>query len=653
MGVRTENRRLREQVEELAERVESMALQKGPESLPRPRQQPPTAGSLRRKAQHRYGRQLLPIGVLAGCETAGAILHHIPYGPVATLALSAMTWPVWWRARGHRADRAEERAYTGLCWAAATGWVGGAAVMGAGATDTRLWVLGAALSIPWWVHHRVRPHLEAEDPPVAEESLYQVWAEKVAGGPRPVLSGSRLIAVHDIPGGWEGTIELDEGNVDRAIAALKDVGARLKLRVESISVEPHPGGLHLARILVQPQSPLHEVTLWPGPTLDLDSGVSVIGIFADTAPVPYRHYRRSGPVHTLIAGSTDAGKTALVKMLLAEERHSGVIVSYLIDPQRGQSYAGWKKSVHRFASTDAEIVALLRDVRRRMYARNDFLSNVLWRDEFGDIHEGIEEFDPSDPRHDLKMISVTIEEAQRVLAIPEACELVEECIGMSRKCGIKFRAVTPVPLQGSLGGSQEIKDAVASGNVVVLRTANSLSGQAAFNGSFAVDPCELPAEFPGGEPSYGLGYIFKPGDDRPTRFRTSKMENGRQWAVTGVPAVEDDVIAPEPAPEPAPVQSAGSAAPVKLHPLDDEDTAEEKQLARDIVLAWFAEHGDQKVTVAATRHMHFAHGLAARTTRKALTDLTRDGLLEHPVDRGPYWISDAGRSEIHQRSGVA
>lgn len=671
MGARTQLRDVRAEMDVLREEVAQARLAgaltaRDPHAdLP---QQPPERRQPRRmrSAVHRHSGQIRPLAVLAALEGTGSIGHGMGLGAWATIAgLGVGT--AWWLRRSWKLDRTPERVYALTSWLAACGWLGHAATAGVTHVDTRLWVVGAGLSVPWWVHHRIRPRLlddEATTVDWTHEVLAQ-WDARVACSHGP-LPSSRLLELHrlDDDSSWQATIEVHDGNADAAIARWKDIGARLKLRIDEIDVEPHSDGLHLARILVRRgDNPLLETRRLLEPTFDAVTGRSIIAFYADGKPVVYRHYRRgSGPIHDLFSGCTRSGKTELAKTLLGEERRSGVIVSWLLDPQRGQSYGVWKKRVHRFAGTKREIRDALRDLKRRMEARSELLSSIVWRDEKGREQEGITDFTPGDPRHGLPMISVTIDEFQSVVGDEdygdECASLVEEMIEMSSKCGIKFRLLTPVPLMDSIGNSQRIKDAVGSGNVGVFRTANQLTGQAAFNGVMPVDPCELPKEWPNGESTAGLGFVFGPGADRPTKMRTVVLHDHYEWATTGTPAVEDDVIAPEPEqPQQAdqllePGLDAADAVELTVHhgiPDDEEDEpADDKHVAKDHVLAYFAD-GAEHLPVDVKKHFHKV-GIAPRTVGKALRDLTNEGLLEHPKERGPYWLSETGRAALTRRN---
>lgn len=599
----------------------------------------------------RFRRQLAPLGVMAVTYGTGIGVHDITSPPTlavgaAGLAATALSWRLagWWL------DRHIERLYATSVTAAASWWLYGAAESGVG-SPAPAWLagVGGVLALPWWWHYRLRGA-----PPPAEEILEPEgdprsakWDRKVAcqGGP---LEKSRLIETEDIRGGWVGTIEMLSGSYERAVMATKNIGAALKLTAGSIVIEPTPeGDLHLARILVLPDNPLQSKVLWTAPTLDVATGVSELGFYADLGVVRYRHYRPdSGPVHTLISGSTDSGKSRTVDQLLIEERHSGVITSQVIDPQGGQSLPDWQNQVDRYARNIAEARELLTDAKARMYARNALLAAVEWTDGMGRARMGVGQFTPGDPRHGLNLLSITIDEAQTVLADPICRQLVEEMIAMSRKCGIKFRLITQVPLLGSLGNSMVIRDAVAAGNVIVLRTANRLSGQVAFNGALPVDPCSLPKEWPDGSTTSGIGFVFAPGADRPATMRIGYVEDVFGWATTGLPAVLEPYVAPpEGRAEPAAARAGGTQSPV-------EDDAE-RRVGEDAVLAFLAQRPDDDCArgeMISQIQRSVSPPPAMRTLVKALTDLAAAGHISR-TGRGMYRITETGLQR--QRQAVA
>jgi hypothetical protein len=613
-----------------------------------PRVLAPTA-----KAAGRHGwrlrRQLSPLATMVATWVAGCVLRLSGMSWWMVLAAGAAA-AVFGAAQRWWLNRRAERFYTAAVLTAITLWLTAVCTQGLG-SPMPAWLagVGGVLAMPWWWHYRLRgvPKPEPEQVDPAEDPRITEWAATVArpGGP---LTDSRLLETEDIRGGWAGTIEILRGNTDRAVMATKDIGAALKLKAGSIFIEPtDQGELYLARILVLPDNPLAKRIDWPGPTLDTSTGVSVLGQYADGEPVNYRHYRPgSGPVHDLISGCTDSGKSRTVEQLLAEERHSGVIVSHLIDGKRGTSLPDWAESVDEYATSLEEARDLLTKDRNRMYLRIAILKTCGWVDDQGRSRKGLSQFDPGDPRHGLPMLSITIDEAQNILSDDMCRSRVEEMIGMSRSCGIKFRLITQVPLLPQLGNSMVIRDAVAAGNVIILRTANRLTGQVAFNGALPVDPCSLPKEWPDGSTTSGLGFVFAPGADRPSAMRVGYVEDPFGWAISGTPALIE-LSDGEP--------FGDAVAEMDSQPVDVPDDSDAQRVGEEAVLAYLADRHGQDVgrgEMFSDIQATVSPPPALRTLTKAITDLTSAGQIER-AGRGVYRITEIGIADARRRQLVA
>jgi hypothetical protein len=395
-------------------------------------------------------------------------------------------------------------------------------------------LLVAACGIPWWWHRRIR---SKTDP-----AWMQTWAELVAcdGG---VLPGSYLTSYRTIRGGWTAVIQLipGKGTTEQAITALARVASAFQVPLSSVTIEPTPGGdASRAVIRVLEDNPLEEAQLWQGPSAwNFVKGLAPICVYSDLDIGFYQFWRQhSGAVHTLISGCTDSGKSRLLELLLSYERHScGLIVSWLCDPQRGQSVPAYKRHVDYFAGSVEEGLRMLQLAQAIMYARNAYLADLLWEDEDGDTEEGKSFFEPS---VEMPLLSITIDEAHKVLKLPAAVAIAEELATMGRKCGVKLRLVTPVPLVDNLGGSMTLRDAVASGNVIVFRTQSRLTKDLAFNGLLAVDPTQLPRKFGNGLTTGGLGFML--GDsDRPSTMRTFYVPKPKVWATSGETVALDEL----------------------------------------------------------------------------------------------------------------
>jgi hypothetical protein len=385
------------------------------------------------------------------------------------------------------------------------------------------------------------------------------------------------------------------------------------------------------------------------------TGIAPVGIYMDGEPTPYRFWRPgSGPQHDLISGSTDSGKSRVLDQLLAYERHAkletapgvfeNLMASIVIDPQNGQSVPEWKRNVGLFASGTEQGLMVLYRLREEMFTRNVLLSDTEWVDERGRTRYGVDHFDPLHPlirSLGMKLWCVTVDEAHILLKIKEAAELVAELVAMFRKCGGKIRLVTQVPLLNSLGNKMEIRDAVAAGNVHVLRTANALSGQVAFNGAIPVKPNHLPREWPDGSTTAGIGFALGPAA-RPAMMRHYFVRDSYHWANTGETTPADWLVSEEqayeareratakatpqrPAPRhaaPRPLAAVPTAKPVEARP--GPPAAE-----RDAVLAALRNGGRKRSEI-----MLACPGLSLGDVQQALDTFVAAGQVRVNADRG-------------------
>lgn len=450
------------------------------------------------------------------------------------------------------------------------------AALGAGPPMPALW-LAWALTTGWhwwWGWHGVRnPAAEPVREAAGVDHRLQLWFEHP---PAAYASLFNMTAVDKvIPGelvpttiGWraDGAFEMGKGSIKNIKDKLEEVAALYDTTVENVAIEPGRNSARKFSVTVFEKNPLQHINRWAGPqdTFDPETGIASIGTYADCESTLYRFYQRgSGPVHDLIAGTTGSGKSRLVEQLLAVERASPFMASVVIDPQRGQSLPAFKSmkngTIHRtagFATTTEEALFLLQMVQDEMYARNAYLAELGWTetDEEGNEfeEEGVDSFDPlSGPTAGMKLIVLTIDEAHAVLANKDAKEIVEDIAKMSRKCGIKLRLITQVPLLDQLGGSTTLRDMVAAGNVIVLRTANALSAAVAFNGNLPADPKSLPREWEIEDAdgsikrvsTAGLGYVMGPGS-RPVPMRTFFVPDIRKYARAGE-TTEVEMLDPE------------------------------------------------------------------------------------------------------------
>jgi DNA-binding CsgD family transcriptional regulator len=433
------------------------------------------------------------------------------------------------------------KVYVSAVYAAVFGWLVWSTATGmAMPAPTALGIATALLGGPWWAH--LLFDREREEP-VGEHIARWMAHVAVSDGAAP---GTVLDEVDiEADGNWSADIVCPPNG---PITATTLMGSSIRERIAkayripavSVNVEHVPSKVeHRARLSVFQSNPLQNVRLWEGPEqMEAKTGTAPIGVYMDDQLTNYRFWRPgSGPVHDLIAGTTDAGKSRLVDMLLAYERHSPHIVSWVIDPQRGQSLPVWQDAVDWFADSVDEGLIMLRELHAFMLDRNRRLANLVWVDFKGRERRGVDHFDPV--ALGLPILSVTIDEAHLLLQNPEAAAILEAVAKMARKCGIKLRLIVQVPTLDQLGNSTTLREMVASGNVIVLRTGGPVAGQVALNGTLPVEPHKIAKEWPDGSTTSGLGFADVPGA-RASMMRTFLVEDPYHWAVTGETASFSD-----------------------------------------------------------------------------------------------------------------
>lgn len=400
-----------------------------------------------------------------------------------------------------------------------------------------LWVLPAAT---WWRWrrrlnaHRAATPTESEpshmDVPMDpdEQQCRQVWTTIVAvrkdtpigadntGRPIKAERQGRLVDTwleewRKVEGGWAATIVGPDGmyTADKFEAARGAIASAFRMKTPMVTVIPDGDDENRAMVLAQRSSPIRDVVRWEGPSsIDPAKGTAVVGEFADGLPVRYEIYRPGwGCPHLFTCGTTGAGKSELLNLLFAIDRWAsyipegggegdrrGMVASFLIDPQQGQSFAPFLDDLAApVASSLTEATVLVEALLNEMYRRNRYLARLKYRDEHGRLRTGRKWWNPM---VDGPILTLTIDEAHLYLGNREFCAMVTAAGRMWRKCGGQVRIGTHTPLLTDLGGSMALRDMLTGGSVAVNRTANSLTGHTAFNGRLAADPRQIP-QIPG------------------------------------------------------------------------------------------------------------------------------------------------------------
>ncbi|MEU7170284.1 hypothetical protein ABZ949_02185 [Micromonospora tulbaghiae] len=439
------------------------------------------------------------------------------------------------------AKRARIAAYLA---AAGLGWIEIADLLDfAHNTDTAVGMIGALIaagvigSRPYlrWVDSRrtadtPKPAAPPERPePTSKEKLAvfvrQRWAERISNERGP-LPGTVLEGIRPTFGGWSAIIfATDESDLDpEKFDADKTVGKVARaygVGVTMVTITCDPFDANRAMVLVQRTSPLEKTRAWDGTGIDLATGKAFTATLDDGGRAEHPFWRPGwGAVMELLAGATGSGKSEYLNLLLSLERQSGVCVSWVCDPQMGQSLGDIRDGVDWFAPTVEEFLIMLRVAVRVMLARNLMITRMRVAETRPDgtvVQRRVKYLEVSD---EFPLLTITCDEAHIPMNDPEHGKEIVTLLALlaksGRKCNIKLRLITQSPLLSELKNGV-LRAQVISGVVVVFRTADKLSGAAAWPGKMPGDPRALPDVWPNGTTAAGVCFMS---GQKPLRLRT-------------------------------------------------------------------------------------------------------------------------------------
>jgi hypothetical protein len=518
-----------------------------------------------------------------------------------------------------------------------------------------------------------RPDEEPVDttPPPTEAELLRVYVlerwEKVAA-PRRVLHGTRLEGIQPSVGGWSATIVADEdSDLDpekfdlpepvRKIARAYNVGTSM------VSIIADPLDANRAMILVQATSPLRDAKRWDYAGIDNTTGSAATMTLEDGSRGRHQFWRPGwGAVMELIAGATGSGKSEYLNLLLSLERQCGRVVSWVGDPQMGQSLGDIRDGVDWFAPTVEEILIMLRCAVMVMLARNVLVTRMRTVEARPDGRRVERRVKYVDVSPHFPLLSITIDEAHLPMNDPEHGKEIVKLLALlsksGRKANVKVRLLVQSPLLSELKDSV-LRGQLASGLVTVFRTADRLTGRAAWpGGKMPGDPAALPAEWEEGVTAAGVGYSSNTarmrmrsdyaGDvyDLMSTGSTLGLESAVLDTAGVAYADRHKRLAAFDSLDPAELLGAG--IPAGLFGGQDTDTDASKAVGgREAVLKFFAQRwleGDRDLVPFGEVAAGVRDVVKTRACTNALNKLVADMVLENRD--GSYALTEAGAEQL-------
>jgi hypothetical protein len=169
---------------------------------------------------------------------------------------------------------------------------------------------------------------------------------------------------------------------------------------------------------------------------------------------------------------------------------------------------------------------------------------MRWIDADGNERRGKGSFDgtPEEP-----YIYILIDEWSIVAQDPECRRIVALLFKAARKVGMTGILLSQIPSVAEFGGDNDasvIRSLSSTTNVVMFRTApaDKSSQHMGGMGVDGVDPTAIPAAFPDGTGTQGMGYVRAPGGTASV-FRSNYVRSPIQWAQTAEETeIEDDAV---------------------------------------------------------------------------------------------------------------
>jgi FtsK/SpoIIIE family len=397
---------------------------------------PNTAATEISRAIWRYRSELAPLAFAGLTALAAAGLHHseprswVWFALATIAAVTALAVPptTWARTAWSLLDRPADRAYVAIVIMNAGGWL--TAAIAVGPATSPMPVVGCILAIvtavPWWANGRRRAKVRLD-------RKLESWPEiaKAVG-----LAGSQVMSALADIWGWRARFRLARGQtIQDVIAKVPEIESGFGTFRGAVRVYPTPDDLaNRCELRVLDTDPHADAIPWPGPSVSSITEPIDLGPFEDATPCQVSFLRR----HALFGGTTGAGKSGCLNVLIGNLSACCDVVIWAIDLKKGMELQPWTSCIGRLATNPEAARVLLADAVAVLEARAALLAargQRVWQ-----------------PSPDMPALIIIVDEyAELVDDAPGAVKHADSVARRGRAVAVNLIAATQRPTQKAMG----------------------------------------------------------------------------------------------------------------------------------------------------------------------------------------------------------
>jgi hypothetical protein len=277
-------------------------------------------------------------------------------------------------------------------------------------------------AVTGWYEATVVPRQEAAKSWQRAREVAQNWDTGTARYV-PELERSTAKVVGADRNGWAVKVTLYPGKTGRNLDELADrLTNTWRARDGSVSVQrTGTGGFLIVRRMLR--DPLARIRSWPGPQARSVRDPAPLGVYADGGDLLVPLHR-----HTMIAGTTDAGKTGVEHVLIASLLYCADAEVRVADLKGSPQMRDWRPAAAEFADSVSSTVVMLEKAVADMDARYRAMDSGDWK-----------------PTAEQRAVIVVIDELARLKDSGRAKKALAQLALMGREAWVFVYAATQYP----------------------------------------------------------------------------------------------------------------------------------------------------------------------------------------------------------------